>query len=94
MRRVDTHLEIGKNDLVHFIEKTFNKLITRSVDWGFETIVNRMHAAFVQVDAEFKALSRGMRAIPDIHIGTVFQYRHGEFGIYSKFANLVATNIH
>ena len=94
MRRKDTHLEIDKNDLIRFIEKTFNQLITRSVDLGFETIVNRMHAAFVQVDAHFKAVSRGMRAIPEIHIGTVFQYRHGEFGIYSKFANLVATNIH
>ena len=93
MRKQATILEIGKNELVPFIEKTFNQLITRSVVLGFPTIVTRMHAAFVQVDAHFKAVSHGMRVIPEVHLGTVFQYRHGEFGIYSKFADLVATDI-
>ena len=74
-----------KPELFRFIKATFRSAV-RSFKLNFNPIVDSMYAVYSDLKSEMGALNKAMRVIPDVHVGTVLQFRHGEFGIYSKFA--------
>jgi hypothetical protein len=83
----------GKDELGKFISRILNGVVNNAVAVDLARIVDDMHAAYIEAYAEKHLISKGMRVIPDVHIGTVMQYRNGEFGIYSKFANILRRKV-
>ena len=83
----------GKDELVKFISTILNGVVNNAVAVDLARIVDDMHAEYIEAYAEKHLISKGMRVIPDVHIGTVMQYRNGEFGIYSKFANILRRKV-
>ena len=57
-----------------------------SLQESFDSVVDSMFAVDCILNAGISALNQAMRVHPDVHIVTVLQFRHREFGIYSKFA--------
>jgi hypothetical protein len=53
---------------------------------SYDSFFDPMYAVYSNLNAEIGALKQAMRVIPDVHIGAVLQFNHGEFGIYSQFA--------
>ena len=78
---------MSKDELVGFIKATFRSTII--MGFSRETLhsfVDSMYAVYSNLIADFGATQKGLRRIADVNIGTVYQFRHGEFGIHSKFA--------
>jgi ankyrin repeat protein len=73
--------------LIRFIQGTFRyAILMGSIKQSFDSLLDQMYAVYSNLIADLGAIQKGLRRIADVNIGTVCQFRHGEFGIYSKFA--------
>ena len=74
-------------ELMRFIRATFRyAILMGSFKPSSDSFLNPMYAVYSNLIADFGATKKGLRKIVDVNIGTVYQFRHGECGIYSKFA--------
>lgn len=78
-----------KTELMQFNMKTFQMMVFASHITGLENTLDAMHAALTEKHEVQSLLEKGMRALPDVVIGSILQYRHGQFGTYSEFAKLL-----
>lgn len=89
--RIKVYHGTDKPELVRFIKATFRYAILMGsfeddLD-ALDSFVGDMFAVFSNLNAEMGALDQAIRGvIPDVHIGNVLRFRHGEFGSYSKSA--------
>ena len=78
---------MSKADLVGFIKATFRSTIIMGFSREtLDSFVDSMYAVYSRLKSEMGAIHKAMKVIPDVHVGTVLQFRHGEFGVFSKFA--------
>ena len=74
-------------ELIRFNRATFKYAILMGFfKQSFDSFVDQMHAVYSNLIADLGAIKERLGRIPDVNIGTVYQFRHGEFGIYFKFA--------
>ena len=84
-------LEISKcsaePEQIRFNQATFRyAILMGSFKPSSDSFLDPMYAVYSNLIADFGATQKGLRRIVEVNIGTVYQFRHGEFGIYSKFA--------
>ena len=84
-------LEISKcsaePEQIRFNQATLRyAIIMGSFKPSSDSFLDPMYAVYSNLIADLAATAKGLRRIGEINIGTVYQFRHGEFGIYSKFA--------
>ena len=90
-RKKTAIIEISKcssePELMQFIQATFKyAIIMGSFRENFDSFLDPMYTVYSNLIEDLGAIKGRLRRIADVNIGTVYQFRHGEFGVYSKFA--------